>query len=242
MGYVNAPAEFQACMMFILQDEVPEVAGVFIDDVPIKGPATKYLRSDGTEETLPQNPGIRRYIWEHLNDVHRILHRIGQAGGTVSAKKMQLCQAEVEIVGHHCSADGREPADDRAEKIVTWPTPINLKEVRGFLGLCGTVRIWIKDYSQIARPLVELTKKDVEFHWNEPQEGAFQHLKQLVTSAPALRPIDYNSNQPVYLSVDSSNQGVGIILSQEDDQGRRAAARYGSLPFKDVEKDMVNPS
>ena len=232
MGYANAPAEFQACMMYILQDEVPEVAGVFIDDVPIKGPATRYIGPDGNEETLPQNPGIRRYIWEHLNDVHRILHRIGEAGGTVSAKKMQLCRSEVEIVGHQCSAKGREPVDNRVKKILTWPVPETLKEVRGFLGLCGTVRIWIKDYSQIARPLVDLTRKATEFHWNPEQDNAFNKLKALVTKAPALRPINYTSNQPVILSVDTSIYGVGFILSQEDEQGRRAPARYGSLPLK----------
>jgi len=70
MGYTNSPAEFQACMAFILQDEIPEKAGVFIDDIPIKGPTLEYLGPDGEPETLPENPGIRRFIWEHLNDVH----------------------------------------------------------------------------------------------------------------------------------------------------------------------------
>ena len=231
MGYVNAPAEFQACMMFILQDEVPDVAGVFIDDIPIKGPTTKYLKSDGTEETLPENPGIRRYMWQHINDVHRVLHRIGEAGGTVSGKKMQLCQAEVEIVGHKCSAKGREPVESRAQKIETWPVPTNLKQVRGFLGLCGTVRIWIKGYSMIARPLVNLTRKGVDFHWGPEQQQAFESLKEIVSSAPPLRSIDYKSDKPIILSVDTSVDGIGMILSQEDENGRRAPARYGSIPL-----------
>ena len=231
MGFANSPAEFQACMMFILQDEVPNKAGVFIDDVPIKGPATRYLDSSGKEEVLQQNPGIRRYVWEHLNDVHRILHRLGEAGGTVSGKKMQLCKSEVEIVGHQCSTKGREPVDTRVKKILNWPTPTNLKEVRGFVGLCGTVRIWIKDFSQITRPLVELSKKGVPFHWNEEQEQAFNKLKELVTQAPAIRPIDYTSEHPLILSVDTSIHGIGFILSQEDEQGRRIPARYGSLPL-----------
>src|SRR6201992_1144812 len=235
MGYTNSPAEFQACMMFILQEEVPHIAGVFIDDIPIKGPSTKYLDKDGKEERIPQNPGIRRFIWEHLNDVHRILHRIGEAGGTVSGKKMQSCQAEVEIVGHKCSSKGREPVDDRTKKVTNWPRPTNLKEVRGFLGLCGTVRIWIKDYSLIAKPLVDLTRKDVEFHWDSAQEEAFIKLKELVTSAPALKSIDYTSDRPVYLSVDTSIHGIGFILSQEDEKGRRAPARYGSLPLTPTE-------
>ena len=231
MGYTNSPAEFQACMMFILQDEVPEKAGVFIDDIPIKGPPTKYLGPDGEPKRLSQNPGIRQYIWEHLKDVHRILHRIGESGGTVSGKKMQLCLPEVEIVGHKCSAQGREPIDTRTKKVTQWPRPMNLKQVRGFLGLCGTVRIWVKDYSQIAKPLVDLTRKDAEFIWGPAQEEAFLCLKKLITQAPALKPIDYSCDRPVYLSVDSSIHGIGFILSQEDEKGRRAPARYGSLPL-----------
>ena len=235
MGYTNSPAEFQACMMFILQNEVPEKAGVFIDDIPIKGPTTYYPGPDGEPETLPENPGIRRFIWEHLNDVHRILWRIGEAGGTVSGKKMQLCQKEAVIVGHRCSVEGRFPTEDRAEKILKWPTPTNLKAVRGFLGLCGTVRIWIKDYSLIAKPLVSLTKKETEFHWGEDQEESFDRLKTLVASAPAIRPIDYHCDRPVYLSVDSSIHGIGFVLSQEDEAGRRVPARYGSLQISSVE-------
>jgi len=235
MGYTNSPAEFQACMMFIPQDEVPDKAGVFIDDIPIKGPPDRYLLPDGTEERIPQNPKIRRFIWEHLNNVHRILHRIGESGGTVSGKKMQLCQSEVEIVGHKCSSKGREPINSRTKKVTEWPTPKNLKEARGFLGLCGTVWIWIKDFSQIAKPLVHLTRKGAEYIWGEAQQKAFQRLKRLVTSAPALKPIDYECGRQVYLSVDTSVIGIGFILSQEDEQGRRAPARYGSLPLNKVQ-------
>jgi len=48
MGFTNSPSEFQACMVFILQDEIPEVADVFIDDVPIKGPTSRYVDSDNS--------------------------------------------------------------------------------------------------------------------------------------------------------------------------------------------------
>ena len=148
---------------------------------------------------------------------------------------MQLCQSEVEIVGHKCSSSGREPIDGRTKKVTEWPIPRNLKEARGFLGLCGTVRIWIKDYSQIAKPLVDLTRKGVEYVWGPTQQKAFQHLKKLVTSAPALKPIDYTCGRQVYLSVDTSVLGIGFILSQEDEQGRRAPARYGSIPLNKSE-------
>ena len=235
MGFTNSPAEFQACMTFILQDEIPNVAGVFIDDIPIKGPENRYVQEDGKEATIPGNPGIRRFVWEHLQDLHRILHRIGEAGGTVSGKKMQLCQSDVEIVGQKCSREGREPTDTKIQKIVNWPTPRNVTDVRGFLGLCGTVRIWIQDYSLIARPLVDLTRKLVEYNWRAAQEEAFQELKSLITSAPALRPIDYRCDRPVVLSVDTSIHGIGFVLSQHDEKGRKVPARYGSLPLTEVQ-------
>ena len=91
MGFTNSPAEFQKCMAFILQDEIPAVANIFIDDLPVKGPATQYLDEEGNPETMKENPGIRRYIWEHANDVHHIMHWVGHAGATFAPKKVQVC-------------------------------------------------------------------------------------------------------------------------------------------------------
>lgn len=68
-----------------------------------------------------------------------------------------------------------------------------MSEVRGFLGTCGVVRIFIEHYADIIRPLVLLTKKDVPFLWEAAQQQAMDLLKQRVVSAPALAPIDYAS-------------------------------------------------
>ena len=109
MGYTNSPAEFQKCMVFILRDEIPDPANIFIDDLPIKGPVTIYPDQDGNPETLPENPGIRRFIWEHALDVNRIMHRIKRAGCTFSATKIQLCRPQALIVGQTCTPEGRLP-------------------------------------------------------------------------------------------------------------------------------------
>ena len=240
-GFTNSPAEFQQCMTFILQDEIPHKANIFIDDLPIKGPKTAYLDADGKPETLRENPGIRRFIWEHAVDMHRIMHRVKDAGGTFSGLKTQICLPEVVILGHKCTPEGRTPEDNRVSKIMNWPDLKNPTSVRGFLGLCGTVRIWIPNYSQLARPLTELTHKNAEFVWDERRQQAFDMLKQLVSSAPALHPIDYQSDRPVILSVDSSYIAAGFILSQVDENGRRRPARYGSLPFNEREAKYSQP-
>jgi len=241
MGYTNSPAEFQKCMTFILQDEIPHVANIFIDDLPIKGPKTMYLDKKGKPETLIENPGIRRFIWEHAKDVHRVMHRIKCAGATFSPKKTQICRPHAVIVGQKCTPEGRLPDDDRVSKVLKWPPLTTVKEVRGFLGLCGTVRVWIQDYSKLARPLTELVRKDIAFEWTEERQESFDQLKHLVSSAPALRSIDYASEKPIILSVDTSHIAVGFILSQIDDQGRRRPARYGSLPMNEREGRYSQP-
>ena len=241
MGYTNSPAEFQKCMVFILRDEIPTVANIFIDDLPIKGPSTIYPDAEGNPETLKENPGIRRFIWEHANDVNRIMHRIKQAHATFSATKIQLCLPRVTIVGQVCTPEGRLPEDTKVEKILKWPLPENISQVRGFLGLCGTVRIWIAGYSQMNRRLTELYKKDQEFIWTPPRIAAFEALKEAVASAPALRSINYESELPVILAVDTSKEAVGIVLLQIDEEGRRRPARYGSIPLNPVEAKYSQP-
>ena len=56
--FTNSPAEFQKCMVMVLKDEIPHTTNIFIDDLPIKGPATQYLDAHGKPEVIPDNPGI----------------------------------------------------------------------------------------------------------------------------------------------------------------------------------------
>jgi hypothetical protein len=53
------------------------------------------------------------------------------------------------IVGHKYTPEGRIPEDKRIAKVVKWPILTTPKEVRGFLELCGTVQIWIENYSKL---------------------------------------------------------------------------------------------
>ena len=218
-GFTNSPAEFQKCMVMVLKDEIPHTANIFIDDLPIKGPVTQYLDAQGNPEVLEENPGIRRFIWQHAQDVHRILHRLQCAGATISSKKAQVCLPEALIVGQRCNANGREPDTEKTSKILNWPPLTTPKEVRRFLGLCGTIRICIPNYSKIVRPLTQLYHKDKEFIWEKEQQDAFDKIKKLITEAPALHPIDYTSDNPVILSVDSRRDAAEMILLQLDNNG-----------------------
>ena len=225
---------FQGHVTFILQDEL-EVAPPFLDDIPILGRKTRYMREDGTCETIPENTGIRRFVWEHLQDVNRIFHRMKHAGATFSGHKLWIGMREVNIVSHTCNFEGRVPDQARVSKITNWPPCESVTEVRGFLGTCGVVRIFIEAFAEIARPLVFLTRKNVTFIWEEPQQSSMDLLKKQVTKAPALMPLDYSSQRLIIVAVDSSNIAVGWIVYQLDKEGRRCPSRYGSIAWSDRE-------
>ena len=234
-GWTNAGAIFHEDVTFILEPEIPHVAWPYMDDCSIKGPATRYETPDGSFDTIPDNPGIRSFIWQHLSDVHRILHRLRCSGATVSAKKLFIAVPEVVILGHKCNYEGRIPDDSKIARIRDWPTCRSVTDVRAFLGTTGFMRIWIKNYSSIARPLVNLTRKGQAFSWSEEHDLAMQALKDAIMHSPSLISIDYSSDLAVYLAVDSSTRGVGWILSQDCPDGKRRPARFGSISWNERE-------
>ena len=240
-GWTNAVAIFHEDVTFILEAEIPHVAWPFVDDCSIKGPASRFETEDGGFETIPDNPGIRKFIWQHLNDVHRILHRLSCAGATVSAKKLFVAVPEVVILGHKCNYEGRIPDDSKIARIRDWPSCKDISDVRGFLGLTGYMRIWIKNYSAIARPLVNLTRKGETFTWEDQHADSMQRLKNAIVNSPALISIDYSTDRPVFLAVDSSFRGVGWILSQECADGKRRPSRFGSISWNERESNYSQP-
>jgi hypothetical protein len=191
-------------------------------------------------ETIPDITGIRRFIWGHLYDVYRVIHCLGHADATVSALKLFLAAPEVIILGHKCMYRRRIPDDSKVAKIHTWPPCKTVTDVRAFLGTAGTMRIWIRNYSAFACPLVDLTCKDADFTWMG-QHDAMQELKDTITTSPVLIPIDYTSSRPIYLAIDSSWRAVEWILSQECENGQRFPSRFGAIAWNECEQRYSQP-
>ncbi|KAI7933023.1 hypothetical protein MJO28_017861, partial [Puccinia striiformis f. sp. tritici] len=229
-GATNSVAVYQSQMMWILQEEIPENVGIFIDDGGIKGPVSDY-----NQEVLPENPGIRRFIWEYAITLERVLFRIEEAGLTVSGKKFACCVPALELVGHVVCKNGRKISNKQLNKVESWPVPKNSTDVRGFLGVCVYVRMFIKDLSIIAAPLQRLTRKDAEWNWTDECQVAFEALKKIVGQDITLKKLDYSDGAgKIKLAVDSSCIAAGAVLTQEH-EGKDRPVLYESVVFSPVE-------
>ena len=243
MGWTNSVPIFHDDVTYILREEIPHVTRPYIDDVPVKGPKTRYELPGGGYETIPENKGIRRFIWEHLQNMNRILQRIKYSGATFSGKKSYLCCAEFVVVGHRCTYEGRKPEVKRMESILNWGDCDSVTAVKAFIGTCGLCRVFIKDFAKIAGPLNKLTKKQVPFEWTDEQRKAMQEIKDRLKASPALRALDYDSPAAIVLAVDTSWKAVGFYLFQEDpeDAKKKYYARFESITLNDREARFSQP-
>jgi hypothetical protein len=148
MGYTNSPQILHGNTTYILRNEIPHVTIPFVDDIAVKGLQSRYEGPGGGYETILENPGIRRFVWEYFQGLNCVLQRFRYIGGMFNGNKTKLCCPTVIIVGHKCTYNGRVVNDSKAQKIHDWPTPQNATNVCAFLGTCGLMRIFIKDFAQ----------------------------------------------------------------------------------------------
>jgi len=117
--------------------------------------------------------------------------------------------------------------------VTNWPTLKTIKEVQKFLGFCNFYCRFVKNYSALAQPLFNLTKKDVPFHWNHTEEQVFRNLQSMLTLALVLILPDYD--KPFTLITDASDYATGSILEQEDAFGHSHPVAYFSKSLQPTE-------
>jgi hypothetical protein len=165
-GLCNSPATFQAYMNQTFQKEIDEGwLVIYMDDILI----------------FSQN------LEEHHSQTRRILDILRKERLFLKPTKCTFDAQEVDYLGMIIRPGQVAMDPAKLKGISEWPTPTKVKDVQSFLGVCNFYRHFISHYSDLARPLINLTKKNSQFEWSEDCEAAFQKLKQCFLGQPVLR-------------------------------------------------------
>lgn len=189
-GLTNAPSTFQSVMNEILRGLLRKCVLVFFDDI------------------LVYNPSME----SHLQHLEVVLSKLQEHSLKVKESKCTFAADQVEYLGHIISAQGVAVDPSKIECIRQWPLPKTIKQLRGFLGLAGYYRKYVKGFGVIAKPLTDMLRKD-GFQWSEQAVKAFESLKAALTSTPVLAMPDFSKE--FVIECDASDAGIGAVLSQE---------------------------
>ena len=220
-GLKNAPATFQRLMDQILTGLQGTELFVYLDDVVI------YARS----------------LQEHLVKFKKLAGRLQKAGLQLQTNKCEFLCKEVSYLGHIISEDGVKPDPKKLDAVWKFPIPKTDKNVKQFLGLAGYYRRFIQGFSKIAKPLTELLKNNVKFHWSKEQQKSFDTLRMLLCCEPLLQYPDFSKT--FVLTTDASGYAIGGILSQGP-IGRDLPIAYTSrlltkpeINYSTIEKELL---
>ena len=135
-------------------------------------------------------------------------------------EKCSFFKKHIQYLGHVILKEGIQPLPEKLESIRNMPHPKNPKEAKQFLGLIGYYRKFVPCFADIARPLTQLTRHDIQYEWTDNCQKAFNHLREMLMKHPILRYPD--PQKPYTLFTDASGIGWSGVLTQEhvDDSGK----------------------
>ncbi|WVZ58619.1 hypothetical protein U9M48_008871 [Paspalum notatum var. saurae] len=152
--------------------------------------------------------GLDKYVVdkeEHEHHLRIVLERLRDHKLYAKFSKCEFWLEKIAFLGHIITAEGVAVDPDK---------PINVSEIRSFIGLAGYYRRFIEGFAKIARPMSTLLQKDKKFEWTEACERSFQELKKRLTTAPVLVLPDINRDFFIYC--DASRLALGCVLMQDN--------------------------
>ena len=211
-GLTNSPAIFQAMINDLLRDKVvEEKVAVFIDDVII------------TTEMEERHDEI----------VVEVLRRLEENDLFVKPEKCVWKVREVGFLGVVIVSNGVRMEKEKIQGVVDWLVPKSVKDVQKFLGLANYNRQFVKDFAKIARPLHEITRKEIKWEWGEKQQNVFEELEQRFMTELILVIPDLDKKMRV--EADASDFATGGVLSMKCENKKQKPVAYISKLLNEAE-------
>ncbi|GBP03951.1 Transposon Tf2-6 polyprotein [Eumeta japonica] len=172
-------------------------------------------------------------VKEHLRILAKVFRRLVDNRLELRLDKCEFMRTSVKYLGYEIDGKGIRADDAGVRAVIDFPVPSNVHAVRSFLGLTSYFRRFVKDFSTIAKPLTDLTRKDKGFKFGPEELRAFEVLKERLTESPILAL--YSPKDETELHCDASNVGFGAILLQKKDDGKMHPVFYFSKRTSEAE-------
>ena len=200
-GLTNSPATFQMMMNTIFWKEVAEGwLSIYMDNIAIH---SKRHSMDTKEQHCQQ----------HKLYVYHILDKLKKHNLYLKPEKCMFKKDEIDYLGVIISNGIVKMDLSKLKGVADWPKPKTPTKIRQFLGFTGYYQYFIPKYSKIAQLLLDLTKKDIIWKWEERQQNVFEELKTHMCYRPVLQQPDFGKK--FYFQADTSLYSMGTVLSQE---------------------------
>ncbi|GFW29450.1 retrovirus-related Pol polyprotein from transposon 17.6 [Trichonephila clavipes] len=174
---------------------------------------------------------------EGLEKLKIIFEVAKKYGLEIKFKKCQFLKKKIEFLGHIIESGTIKPSPTKTLAVRKFPEPTTIKQVQSFLDLTGYFRKYIKDYSKIAKPLSDLTRKEnLFFFFGIQQKEAFEKLMKILSEGPILHLYKYG--RKTELHTDACKQGYGAILLQETEDGKLHPVYYMSKKTNTAEENI----
>ena len=199
-GLCNSPITFKRLMNTIFEREINSFILVYLDDILI------YSRSIGEH-------------WDHLRIA---LDRLRRAKLYGRLHKCEFLKDKVDYLGFEVSQNGIHASPEKVKAVLDWPRPQSVHDIRSVLGLASYYRKFIKGFSQLAKPLTDLTREKITWCWGDAEANSFTAFKVAMATAPVLHLPDFKKQFVV--TTDASDVAVGAILEQNFGSGLQPIA------------------
>jgi hypothetical protein len=219
-GLCNAPATFQRAMDGIFRKENRKFVIPYLDDIIV----------------------YSKTLEDHEKHLRIVLGKLKAVGISLNEAKCKFFRTKLKILGNVISEGTIEADPERIEKLLCYPMPTNLKELRSFLGTVNYERDFIENLFGLTAPLYELLKgekksssKSIEL--NKEQVQVFKKLIKVVAESTIRAQPRFD--REFILTTDASDIGIAAILSQKDDYGREKMISTFSRRLEPAEKNYT---